>query len=263
MKKYKLGLALSGGGTKGFAHVGVIRALHDFGLKPDVVAGVSAGAIVAGFYGCGMTPAQMLEAFGQMKLSNLMAAAVPTDGLFRIDKFRDFYDAHTPIKRIEQLQVPTRIVATCLDTYSSEVFTSGPLADCVVASSSLPVVIKPARVGDRTYLDGGVLHNLPAFALRDDCELVLGVNVSPMNTTPFKSTLADIAYRSYRMMMTNNTRQDMALCDAVIEVDALQEASNFELKKMRQNATAGYFAAMRVLQNSDALKQLRNEQQQQ
>lgn len=253
---------MSGGGTKGFAHVGVIRALHDFGLKPDVVAGVSAGAIVAGFYGCGMTPSQMIEAFSEMKLSSLMEISTPTDGLFKIDKFRDFYDFHISIKRIEQLKVPTRIVATNLDTYSSEVFTDGPLADCVVASSSLPVVIKPAKVGEHTYLDGGMFHNLPAFALRDDCDLVLGVNVSPMSTTPFKSTLADIAYRSYRMMMTNNTKQDIKLCDEVIEVEALQDASNFELSKMRQNATTGYFAAMRVLQNSETLKHLRDEQQQ-
>lgn len=115
------------------------------------------------------------------------------------------------------------------------------------------------KINGQTYIDGGVLHNLPAFALRDKCDLLLGVNVSPLNTSPFKSTIADIAYRAYRLMTTHNSKPDLDLCDVIINVDSMKESSTFDVKKMADNAKEGYFAAMKVLVNSPILKQLRDE----
>lgn len=258
-KKYRLGVALSGGGAKGFAHIGVMKALDDFGLRPDILAGVSAGAVMAAFYGSGVSPDDTLKAFSTINFKSLAKFSAPTDGIFKFDKFAHFLKKNLPTECIEYLKIPTIISATNLDTYKEELFTRGPLADCVLASCSLPVIFKPMKINGQTYIDGGVLHNLPAFALRDKCDLLLGVNVSPLNTSPFKSTIADIAYRAYRLMTTNNSKPDLDLCDVIINVDSMKESSTFDVKKMADNAKEGYFAAMKVLVNSPILKQLRDE----
>ncbi len=258
-KKYHFGVALSGGGAKGFAHIGVMKALDEFGLVPDVIAGVSAGAVMAAFYSSGVTPDDTLKAFSQIRIGDLTSFSVPSNGLLKFDGFAKFLKKNLPVERIEQLHIPTIITATNLDTYKEDLFTSGPLVNCVLASCSLPVVFKPTKVNGHTYIDGGVLHNLPAFALRDKCDVLLGVNVSPLNTSPFKSSIADIAYRSYRLMTTHNSKPDLELCDVVINVDSMKKISTFDVKKMADNAKEGYFAAMKVLVNSPILKQLRDE----
>lgn len=261
-KKYRFGVALGGGGAKGFAHIGVLRALEDFGLKPDVIAGCSAGSIVGSFYAAGFSVDDMIYLFSSIKVSSLGKVAVPTSGLFSLSKFEAFLDKKLPYSRIEDLPLPNVITATSLDTYSAVAFTEGPLSKSIVASCSLPVVFQPAIIDDKTYIDGGVLHNLPAFALRECCDYVLGVVVSPLNKSPFKNSLADIGYRSYRLMTTRNTHEDMRICDEVITVDAMKEKGTFGFEYLKDNAKDGYFAAMKVLVNSPLLKQLRDEQKQ-
>ncbi|MDO4511812.1 MAG: patatin-like phospholipase family protein [Bacteroidales bacterium] len=258
-KKYRLGIALGGGGAKGFAHLGVLKALEDFGLKPDVFAGCSAGSIVGAFYAAGFSTDDLLRIFSEIKFSSLGKVALPTTGLFNLKKFETFLEQQLPYSRIEDLPTPCIITATSLDTYDAVAFTEGPLAKSITASCSLPVVFQPTEIDGCNYVDGGVLHNLPAFALRDCCDYVLGVVVSPLNKSPFKKSIADIAYRSYRLMTTRNTHADMLTCDAVISVDAMKGKSTFGFEYLKENAKAGYFAAMKVLHNSPLLKQLRDE----
>lgn len=260
-KKYHVGLALSGGGAKGFAHVGVMKALDDFGLKPEIIAGVSAGSIMAAFYCSGMKPDDIIKLFSGVKMGALTKISVPTDGLFKFDRFKSFLEENLPIKNIEDLLIPTIICATNLDTNREELFTHGPIAERVIASSSLPVIFKPVKIDGCSYIDGGILHNMPSYCLRDICDYVIGVNVSPLDDiTPFKNSIADIAYRSYRLMTTHNSIPDLKLCDVVIQVDPMKSSSTFDVKKMKDNAKDGYFSAMKVLVNSPLLKKLRDEQ---
>lgn len=259
-KKYHIGLALSGGGAKGFGHLGALKALQTWGVKPDVVAGVSAGAIVAAFYADGMTPDDILKLFAGIKLGDMAEFAVPTDGFMKLDKMKKFLRKNLTAQRIEDLLTPTIITATNLDDYTEACFTSGPLADCVVASCSLPVIFKPARVDGKTYIDGGILHNLPSFCLRDLCDIVIGVNVSPLDKdTPFKSTIADIAYRSYRLMTTHNAIPDINLCDVIVKMDSVGRNGTFGIKKMKENVKEGYFTAMRAFTASPVMQGLKLE----
>lgn len=259
-KKYRFGIALGGGGAKGFAHLGVLRALEDFGLSPDIIAGCSAGSIVGSFYAAGLTADEIISIFSEIKVSKIGKVAIPTTGLFSLSKLEAFLDSKLPYKRIEDLPLPNIITATSLDTYSATAFTEGPLAKCITASCSLPVVFQPTVIDGKTYVDGGVLHNLPAFALRDCCDFLLGVVVSPLNKSPFKNSLADIGYRSYRLMTTRNTFEDMRICDEVITVDNMKGRGTFGFGYMKENAKDGYFAAMKALVNSPLLKQIRDEQ---
>lgn len=258
-KEYQLGIALSGGGAKGFAHVGVMKALDDFGLCPDIIAGVSAGGVIGAFYAAGVAPDDVLGMFGKIKMGALADWAIPNGGIFKLNKFKHFLKQNLPVDKIEDLKIPTVITATNLDTYCEELFTHGPLAECIIASCSIPVIFKPARIAGTSYIDGGILHNMPSFAIRARCDFLIGVNVSPLNTSPFKSTIADIAYRSYRLMTTHNSQPDLNLCDAVIDVESMKNSSTFGVDRMKENAKEGYFAAMRALINNPDLIRLRDE----
>ena len=258
-KKYRLGIALGGGGAKGFAHLGVLRAMEDFGLNPDIVAGCSAGSVVGAFYCAGYTSDEILNSFATFSLRSILKVTMPTTGLFSLSKVEKFIESRLPYSRIEDLPTPMVVTATSLDDCTSVAFREGELSKTVVASCSLPMIFQPTIIDGKTYVDGGVLHNLPVFALRECCDYVIGVVVSPLDTSPFKNTLADIGYRSYRLMTTHNTYKDMQLCDEVISVDSMKGKGTFGFDAMKENAKEGYFAAMKVMVNSPLLKQLRDD----
>lgn len=259
-KKYRLGIALGGGGAKGFAHVGVLRAMEDFGLKPQIVAGCSAGSVVGSLFSAGYSSDEILKMLSSINLRSILKVKMPTNGIFSLSKVEAFLNRHLPYSRIEDLPLPNVITATSLDDCKAVAFTEGPLAKCITASCSLPMIFQPAIIDGKTYVDGGVLHNLPVFALRECCDVVVGVVVSPLDKSPFKNTLVDIGYRSYRLMTTHNTYLDMQSCDVVITVDSMKGKGTFGFDNMKENAKEGYFAAMKVLVNSPLLKQIRDEQ---
>ena len=96
MKKYRLGIALGGGGAKGFAHLGVLRALEEFGLKPDIIAGCSAGSIVGSFYAAGFAIDDIISLFSKVKLSSFGKVSIPTTGLFSLSKLEASWKASSP-----------------------------------------------------------------------------------------------------------------------------------------------------------------------
>lgn len=246
---YKVGLALGGGGARGVAHCGVLKAMQEIGLKPDIIAGVSAGSIAAAMYSAGLSPDHMVTLFEEARFGDFCEWKMPSDGLFRIDRFRAFLRKHIPYERIEDLPIPVVIVATNLDTGQRTAFEKGPLADCIAASCSIPIVFEPAVIDGVRYVDGGVLGNLPAWALRDRCKFLMGVNVSPLSRN-FKpaNNLLDIALHSYRLMSKNNTTHDMAICDLTIKTDEIADYKVFDLKGVRHVYRSGYNDAMRCFE---------------
>ena len=166
-KPYKLGLVLSGGGARGFAHAGALQALEEVGLKPDIIAGVSAGSVVTAMYASGMAPEEIVKVFADAKFGDFAELGVPRDGFFSMDGFKKFLKKHIPFERIEDLPRPAVICATDLDNNKPVDFTEGPLFDCVAASCSIPIIFKPVRINGITYVDGGVLANLRVAGSRN------------------------------------------------------------------------------------------------
>ena len=247
--EYRVGAALSGGGARGFAHIGVLQALDEAGVKPDIVAGVSAGAVAAAFYGAGIPFSEMLRAFEKSKLSDFAELGVPKDGFFKLDRFGKFLKRNIPYERIEDLPVKTLICATDIDRGEAVVFEEGPLAECVLASCSIPIVFKPRVINGVRYVDGGVLHNLPAWAIRDRCRSLYGVNVSPpdKHRSRPKSTILDMATASFKLMAKTNVVPDLLLCDHVIQVEEIAHYNVFNLHEVEHIYSLGYKATKRML----------------
>ena len=255
-KQYNIGLALSGGGVRGFAHIGALRALEDVGIKPDVIAGVSAGSIVASFYAAGMSADEIFNLFGSIDMSKFLQVDISKSGFLKLDKFKRFLETNLPIKNIEELLIPTIIAATDIEQQHEMTFTSGNIAERVVASCSIPLVFRPVKIDGSYCVDGGVLHNLPSFYLRPVCNTVIGINVSPLKLGPIKLNVRSLAYRTYKLMTMRNVVADKQLCDLLVDIISIQGHSTFDTSAANKIAQKGYFETMKILKNSQLIKDL-------
>lgn len=245
-----VGLALSGGGAKGFSHIGVLMAFNRCGIKPDILSGVSAGAIASVLFSAGLTPNDIIKCFTEASsLGDFTEWAFPREGFMKLDRFGKLLDSWLPVKRLEELSIPTIVCATDLDHGKSVGWSKGEIVPRVLASCSIPIVFNPQTINGVSYVDGGVLRNLPAWAIRGYCKTLYGCNCSPLrHSYSGKKTLLDVALRSYHLMLKANIAQDVRLCDKVIQVN-LKEVSTFELSSLKKGVMAGYDAAMKVLES--------------
>lgn len=246
-KPYKVGLVLSGGGARGFAHAGALKALEEVGVRPDIIAGVSAGSVVTVMYASGMDPEDIIAAFSDVKFGDFAELGVPRDGFFSMDGFKKFLKKQIPYDRIEDLPIPSVVCATDLDHNKPVAFEEGSIVDCVAASCSIPIVFKPVRIDGVTYVDGGVLANLPAWALRDRCKYLIGINCSPVPPRGKPKSLMDIAHRTYDLLVKNNSRPQMELCDLAISIDDVASYKVFNLKEIKRVFRSGYDNTLSVM----------------
>lgn len=253
-KPYKLGLVLSGGGARGFAHAGALLALEEMGIKPDIIGGVSAGSVVTVMYASGMRPEEIVKVFADAKFGDFAELAVPRDGFFSMDGFRKFLRKHVPYDDISELPLPSVVCATDLLGNKAVAFSEGNIAECVSASCSIPIVFKPVKIGGVTYVDGGVVANLPAWALRDKCKYLIGINCSPMPRRGKPKSILDIAQLTYDILVKNNSQAQMQLCDLAISINDIAKYNVFNLKEINRVFRSGYDNTMLALLNAGFVK---------
>ena len=175
----KLGLALGGGAARGFAHIGVIQVLEEAGIRPDLVVGTSAGSLVAALYAHGKTGAELANLALTMDEGTITDWAFPGRGLIRGDALARYVREQTGNKPIEQMKMRLGIVATDLDSGTGVLFERGDTGQAVRASSSVPAVFQPVKIGDREYVDGGLVSPVPVrYARQMGAEMVLAVDIS-------------------------------------------------------------------------------------
>ncbi len=248
---YKLGVALSGGGARGFAHAGALMAIEEAGLKPDAIAGVSAGSVVAVLYAAGVKPLEMADLFSGQGFRDFVELSWGKGGLFKIEKFMHFIQIAIGNKRnIEDLDIPTFIGASDLDNARPHIFDSGEIGPRMIASCSIPIIFPPVQIDGVHYVDGGVLRNLPAWALRDKCDTLIGINVSPLAKKDSYSSIIEVAYRTYNLMAKANQAEDMALCDLSIQTPEIADYAVFDLSKIKELVVSGYMHTRKALKNA-------------
>lgn len=249
--KYKLGIALSGGGIRGLAHAGALKAIEEAGLKPDILAGVSAGSVVAVLYAAGLRPEEILELFTNAKFTDFTEFTIKSSGLFKIDKFmKHIMGAIPKYKRFEELPIPTYVGVSDFDSGMPVEFHEGEMSDVIKASCSIPIAIPPVEINGVTYVDGGVLRNLPAWIIRDKCEKLIGINVSPLVKSEPVTSLIDIAMRSYTLLAKSNQQSDMEACDLNIITKELSHYHTFSLKEPETIFLSGYVNARKTLRDA-------------
>jgi NTE family protein len=175
----RIALALGGGAARGFAHIGVIQVLEENGIKPDLVVGTSAGSLVAALYASGKGGAELQTLADAMDETAFADWSFPGRGLLRGEALAKFVREHTAGKQIEQMRLPLGIVATDLDSGQPILFQRGDPGVAVRASSAVPAVFQPVKIGTREYVDGGLVSPVPVrFAQQMGAEVVIGVDIT-------------------------------------------------------------------------------------
>jgi NTE family protein len=246
-KPYKIGIALSGGGVKGLCHAGVLKALEEQGIKPDILSGVSAGSVVGALYADGYSPDEIAVLFEDINFRNMTKIRIPDGGFFKTDIFQKFLTSKLRAKTFEELKIPLRVVATDFDKGKSVTFEHGDLVDPIVASCSVPVLFRPKEIDGVNYVDGGVLMNFPVSVIRNDCDKVIGINASPMVADKYKVSILNVATRSYHFMFKANILYDKGLCDLLIEPVDMGNYETFDVDKGREIFELGYKSARHIL----------------
>lgn len=251
LKESSVGFAFSGGGARGFSYIGMLKALEEFGIRPNVLSGVSAGSVAAVMYGAGMSPSDMLKCFEELdKIGEFVTWKVPGNSLLRIDKFGKMLESWLPVKNLEDLDIPTIVCATDFEHGKAVGWGKGEIVPRVLASCSIPIVFEPVKINDGIYVDGGVLRNLPAWAIRRYCTTLYGLNCSPFVKAckdVDRQNLLDVALRSYRLMSRANMVNDAKLCDVLINLNGAHSINVFDVSKLYQAVQLGYETASRVL----------------
>jgi NTE family protein len=203
---YTLGLALSGGGFRGLAHIGVLRTLERYGLQPDFVAGTSAGSLIGALYASGKSTYEIES----------VAQRVFWPGLLRSQGIREFTRKYLP-STFEELAVPLRVAVTELPSWKTRVLDSGDLASALAASCATPYLLHRVKVGTTTFTDGGWACVLPSVLCRQmSCRTVIGSDVwfrSFLAKQSGVSTNGKLARQVYSRQYLEAYRQ----CDAVIQ----------------------------------------------
>lgn len=255
----KVGLALSGGGARGVAHIGVLRALGEKGIEPDVLSGTSAGAIVATWYAAGLSLEQMLEIVAESSLFKAFKIVIPNTGLTSLSYLKERLAKVIPEDNFSTLKKPTFIAISNLNKGQLEVKSEGPLFDVVTASSSIPLLFKPVEIEGEVYVDGGVFCNLPVAPIKEEVDYVIGVDVMPAVEWESKSLNGwfGIGIRCFELSVHANSLVQKELCDHLIEVEKAVSYHTFQFNKYKELEELGYQAALnamdQILRDLDSL----------
>ncbi|MFY9185459.1 patatin-like phospholipase family protein [Limnohabitans sp.] len=180
-RELRLGLALGGGAARGFAHVGVIQVLEEAGLRPSHVVGTSAGSLVASLYASGKSPQELVRVAESMQEAEITDWMLPilNRGALRGEALAKYVNTQVGGKTLEQMKIPLGIVATDLSSGQAITFRRGNTGAAVRASSAVPAVFQPVRVGEREYVDGGLVAPVPVRQTREmGANFVIAVDIS-------------------------------------------------------------------------------------
>ncbi|MCW3161669.1 patatin-like phospholipase family protein [Chryseobacterium oryctis] len=255
MESEKIGLVLSGGGTKGIAHAGVLKFLNEKNINADILACCSAGSIVGSLYAVGKTPEEILEFFNSIYFFNWKHFTFNQPGLVSSVIFKNYLRPIFKDMKIGDLDKELKIVATGLVSGTEKIFDEDfKVMDAIIASCSIPGIATPYILNDEMYCDGGVLNNFPADIIREDCDKLIGIFVSPpheIQINDLKSIKA-IVSRSYDLLSYRIEKIKFDYCDWFISSQELSSYGTFERKKDRLEEifNIGYNAAKDSFEDS-------------
>jgi NTE family protein len=250
-KKYKIGLVLSGGGARGFAHLGVIQALNEAGIFPDVVSGTSAGAIVGALYADGYSPKEILKLTNYSNRLKYFRPTLPKDGLLHISGMIKILEENLRAKTFEELKIPLFITATDLNNGCVDYFSSGELRNVIIASSSIPVLFKPVIINKKHYVDGGVLDNLPIKPIENICRYIIGSFVNPTGYEEKVDNLISIAERTFLLSMSKEVTEKSKKFDLFIAPLELRNYKILDPTKSKELFQVGYKETKEKLKGID------------
>jgi NTE family protein len=252
-KKYGTGVVLSGGGARGFAHLGVLKALNDSGIYPDVIAGTSAGALVGVLYADGYSPQEILRMMNTTSKLHYIRPTVPREGLLTISGIERILRENLRAKTFEDLKIPLFVTATDLNNGVVKYFQSGELLKPVIASASIPVLFNPVIIDKIHYVDGGVLDNMPVKPIEGMCDFLIGSFVNPTGYEKTVTSLVQIAERTFMLNMAKELDHKVKKFDMFIAPPELKNYKILDPEKAVEVFEIGYRATINKLEDPEMM----------
>jgi NTE family protein len=229
-----IGIALSGGGARGIAHLGVLKALKEFGIKPNILSGSSAGAMVAAFYAAGYDDDQIMSVTTGSRFFSLAHFHIGKSGLFDMKSFEEIYHNYFRENSFEALSIPIHIATTDIVHGVSRYFSTGDLAKCIMASSCVPTVFEPVEYDGTLLLDGGILNNLPIEPLIGKCDKLIAIHVNSMSTDQDNISMKNLPDRTFHLAISQRERAKASQCDLFIEPINMSQFGMFEINQAEE-----------------------------
>lgn len=254
----KIGLALGGGAARGFAHIGVIKALEAQGLAPDIVVGTSAGAVVGALYASGLSGFELQKVAMDMDKGHVFDWNVSLRGPLKGDPLRSFVNDAVGGRPLEKLKRSFAVMATDFNNGEPTLFRTGNTGWAVQASAAVPGVFQPVTIGGREYVDGGLVSPVPAQAARRlGADFVIAVDISAKPRDGRIGHSFDMLLQSIAIMGQTISRQEIAEADIVIR-PTTGELSTTSLEDRHRAVLEGEKAAAAAMaQIKDKLGKLR------
>ena len=249
-----IGLALSGGGSKGIAHAGVLKFLSEQEITPSCIAGSSAGAIVGTMYAYGKKPEEILDFFKSIYFFHWKHFTFKKAGIVDSESFKKYFDEVFGATTLGELNIPMYVTATDMVKGKLKIFNPDTkVVDAVLASTAVPGMISPYIIKDKLYSDGGILNHFPADLLQGKCDSIIGVYVSPiqnLEATQLRS-IKSVTYRALELLTANSNLQKFNHCDLIIEPKELTNFRTFETNKNKMDLIfeIGYNEAKKAFEN--------------
>jgi NTE family protein len=247
-KKKRFGLALGGGAARGFAHIGVLKALDEAGLRPAFVAGTSVGSLIGALYCAGLSWQQIWQEAEELDWPDLVKVTMPTMGLVNPDKLETLVDKllarQMAGNTIEELPIPFQAVAVDLVSGKEAILATGPVGRAVRASCSIPGIFTPLDDGQRLLADGGIVNNLPARQVREmGADFVVSVDLAHSGWDQQKkpSNLLEVLFASTFIFMGNTGAQGRHFSDLLV-VPELAGFGFHDMSRKQEMVDLGYQA---------------------
>lgn len=207
-RKQKIGLVLSGGGTRGLAHIGVWKVLERLNFVPDAIAGCSIGSIIGSFIAAGKSAAEMEEFSRKHDVFDVLSFSLSKLGFNKLPRFQELIEDFTGAQSIPELGIPLYINATNMTDGTEVIFHQGPLFSAIRASMAVPGIFAPVAQDDDLLIDGGIINQSPFSILPDDIDKFIIIFVSPYERISAQKSpnLTDVLENSIRLMQYEITK---------------------------------------------------------
>lgn len=216
----RIGLALGGGAARGIAHIGVLKAFEEEGIRIHCISGTSAGALIASYYAFGRPAESILSICSTLNLSRIINFTLERGGLFSTQVIREMIHRDLGDCRIEDAEIPLAICATDIETGEQLIFREGSLADAVCASMAVPGLFVPVEIDGRTLVDGGLVENVPISPLEKmGAGITIAVDLSHVARYPKPENTLDVISNAINISIDFNTRKQLKNADIVVPLD--------------------------------------------
>jgi len=224
-----------------------LKALEEFDMTPEIISGVSAGAIAGVLYADGFAPEEILEIYTRKSIFEFMEMTVPKTGFFRATGLKETLLKNLRAKTFDQLKIPLVVTATNLIVGKSEYFREGNLVDAILASSCVPVLFEAVLINKIPYIDGGIMNNLPVEPIAGECKKLIGVYINPTGPIDQLKGMVHIAERSFHLAIASEMRPKQHLFDIFIEPSEIVNYSMIDMKKAPELFDVGYRKTVEIL----------------